>query len=66
MTFYQKNRARQLKLAREYRERHREEINRKQRERYQDASTGYREYLLDYQREYRRLYCHGEANASQR
>ena len=64
--YYQKNRARLLELARLYREKNREEINRKQRERYQDASTGYRGYLLDYQREYKRLYFHGETNASER
>lgn len=64
MTFYERTRARQLELARLYREKNREEINRKQRERYRDASTGYREYLLDYQREYKRLYFHGETNAS--
>ena len=64
MTFYERTRARQLELARLYREKNREEINRKQRERYQDASTGYRGYLLNYQREYKRLYFHGETNAS--
>ena len=64
--YYQKNRARLLELARLYREKNREEINRKQRERYQDASTGYRGYLLSYQREYKRLYFHGETNASER
>jgi hypothetical protein len=64
MTYYARTRARQLELARLYRERNREEINRKQRERYRDASTGYRGYLLDYQREYKRLYFHGETNAS--
>ena len=64
MTFYERTRARQLELARLYRERNREEINRKQRARHQDASTGYRGYLLDYQREYKRLYFHGETNAS--
>ena len=41
--YYQKNRARLLELARIYREKNREEINRKQRERYRDASTGYRD-----------------------
>ena len=56
MTFYQKNRARQLELAREYREKNRIEINRKQRERYADQSTGWREYLANYQIEYRRMY----------
>jgi hypothetical protein len=64
MTFYERTRARQLELARLYREKNREEINRKQRERYRDTSTGYRGYLLDYQREYKRLYFHGETNAS--
>ena len=54
--YYQKNRARLLELARIYREKNREEINRKQRERYQDASTGYRGYLLSYQKEYKALY----------
>jgi hypothetical protein len=52
MTFYERTRARQLELARLYREKNREEINRKQRERYRDASTGYRGYLLSYQKEY--------------
>lgn len=64
--YYQKNRARLLELARIYREKNREEINRKQRERYQDASTGYRGYLLSYQREYKRLYFNRGSNASER
>jgi CHASE3 domain sensor protein len=64
--YYQLHRARLLELARIYREKNRAEINRKQRERYQDASTGYRGYLLSYQREYKRLYFHGETNASER
>jgi hypothetical protein len=55
MTYYQKNQARQLELAREYREANRAEINRKQRERYA-TDDKYRQYQADYRDEYRRLY----------
>lgn len=55
MTYYQKNKERQMRLARLYRERNREEINRKQRERYK-VNAAYREYQLNYQREYRAAY----------
>ncbi len=55
MTYYQKNKERQMRLAREYRERNRSEINRKQRERYQ-RDADYRERQIAYQREYRELY----------
>jgi hypothetical protein len=54
-TYYQKNRARQLELARKYREANRAEINRKQRERYA-TDEAYRKYQADYREEYRRLY----------
>ena len=43
MTYYQKNRARLLDLARKYRETNRAEINRKQRERYA-TDDKYRQY----------------------
>jgi flagellar motility protein MotE (MotC chaperone) len=55
MTYYQKNRARILDLARKYREANRAEINRKQRERYA-TNEAYRQYQADYREEYRRLY----------
>jgi len=55
MTYYQKNRERQLQNAREYRERNRAEINRKQRERYAN-SEGYRLYQQKYQQEYSAQY----------
>lgn len=55
MTFYQKNRARQLQLAREYREKNREAINAKQRERYA-AKPEYREYQRNYQAAYHETY----------
>ena len=53
MTYYQKNKERQMRLAREYRERNRSEINRKQRERYQ-RDADYRERQIAYQRTSRR------------
>ena len=56
-TYYQLHRARLLELARIYREKNREEINRKQRERYA-ADNAYRLYQLNYQAEYNRLYGH--------
>ena len=59
MTYYQRNRARILDLARKYREANREEINRKQRERYA-SSVAYRKYQADYRDEYRRLYGRSE------
>ena len=59
-TYYQQNRARLLELARNYRERNREEINRKQRERYA-ANNEYRLYQLRYQAEYNRLYGHNRS-----
>jgi len=52
--YYQKNRARLLELARLYREKNREEINRKQRERYAKDES-YRTYQITYQAEYRSL-----------
>ncbi|MFA5284868.1 MAG: hypothetical protein WC347_04640 [Smithellaceae bacterium] len=55
MTYYQKNRARQLELARKYREANRAEINRKQRKRYA-TDEAYRQYQADYRDEYRKLY----------
>jgi len=55
MTYYQRNRARILELARKYREANRAEINRKQRERYA-TNADYRQYQADYRDEYRRLY----------
>jgi hypothetical protein len=58
MTYYQKNRARQLTLARAYREANRVEINRKQRERYA-TNKEYREYQIDYQKNYNNLYVKG-------
>lgn len=60
MTYYQRNRARLLELARIYRERNREEINRKQRERYA-ANEPYRLYQLNYQAEYNRTYGHNRS-----
>ena len=56
-TYYQLHRARLLELARIYREKNREEINRKQRERYA-TNNEYRLYQLSYQAEYNRLYGH--------
>jgi hypothetical protein len=53
--YYQKNRARLLELARQYREKNRDEINRKNREKYA-TNEKYRTYQLKYQKEYRRLY----------
>jgi len=58
MTYYQKNRARLLELARKYREGNRAEINRKQRERYA-TDEEYRQYQAKYRAEYRRLYGRG-------
>ena len=58
--YYQKNRARLLELARIYREKNREEINRKQRERYA-TNNEYRLYQLSYQVEYNRLYGHNRS-----
>jgi hypothetical protein len=58
MTYYQKNRARQLTLARAYREANRVEINRKQRERYA-TNKEYREYQIDYKKNYNNLYVKG-------
>ena len=58
--YYQKNRARLLELARIYREKNREEINRKQRERYA-ADNEYRLYQLSYQVEYNRTYGHNRS-----
>jgi hypothetical protein len=58
--YYQQNRVRLLELARIYRERNREEINRKQRERYA-ANEPYRLYQLSYQAEYNRLYGHNRS-----
>lgn len=55
MTYYQENRARLLELARQYREKNRDEINRKAREKYA-TNEEYRKYQLNYQKEYRRLY----------
>jgi cytochrome c oxidase assembly factor CtaG len=55
MTYYQRNRARQLELARKYRAANRVEINRKQRERYA-TNADYRQYQADYHEEYRRLF----------
>ena len=55
--YYQKNRDRLLELARIYREKNREEINRKQREKYA-TDNDYRLYQLSYQAEYNRLYGH--------
>ena len=60
MTYYQQNRARLLELARIYRERNREEINRKQREKYA-SNESYRLYQLNYQAEYTRLYGHNRS-----
>ena len=60
MTFYERTRARQLELARLYREKNRAEINRKQRERYA-ANNEYRLYQLRYQAEYNRLYGHNRS-----
>ena len=59
-TYYQQNRARLLELARIYREKNREEINRKQRERYA-ANEAYRLYQLSYQAEYSRTYGHNRS-----
>lgn len=58
MTYYQKNQARQLTLARAYREANRVEINRKQRERYA-TNKEYREYQIDYKKNYNNLYVKG-------
>jgi len=55
MTYYELNRPRQLRLASEYRERNRGEINKKQRERYW-TKTEYRDYQIQYQKEYRGKY----------
>ncbi len=59
-TYYQLHRARLLELARIYREKNREEINRKQRERYA-TNNEYRLYQLSYQVEYNRLYGHNRS-----
>jgi len=59
-TYYQLHRARLLELARIYREKNREEINRKQRERYA-TNNEYRQYQLSYQAEYNRLYGHNRS-----
>jgi len=53
MTYYKRNHKRQLELARIYRETNRDEINRKQRERYAN-NPEYREYILAYGKEYHR------------
>jgi hypothetical protein len=58
--YYQKNRARLLELARLYREKNREEINRKQREKYA-TDNDYRQYQLSYQADYNRLYGHNRS-----
>lgn len=58
--YYQQNRARLLELARKYRERNRVEINRKQREKYA-KDEAYRQYQLNYQAEYNRLYGHNRS-----
>lgn len=55
MTYYQRNRARILDLARKYYEKNKEEIKRKQREKYA-VNAEYRQYQLTYHREYRKLY----------
>ena len=55
MTYYQKNRARILALAREYREKNRETINAKQRDRYA-ANPEYRAYQQNYQIDYHKTY----------
>jgi len=60
MTFYERTRARQLELARLYREKNREEINRKQREKYA-TDNDYRQYQLSYQADYNRLYGHNRS-----
>ena len=60
MTFYERTRARQLELARLYREKNRAEINRKQRERYA-SNEAYRQYQLTYQADYNRLYGHNRS-----
>ena len=60
MTYYARNRARQLELARLYREKNREEINRKQREKYA-TDNDYRQYQLSYQADYNRLYGHNRS-----
>jgi len=54
MTYYKRNHKRQLELARIYREANRDEINRKQRERYAKDES-YRTYQITYQAEYRSL-----------
>jgi hypothetical protein len=58
--YYQQNRARLLELARIYREKNREEINRKQREKYA-TDNDYRQYQLSYQADYNRLYGHNRS-----
>jgi len=55
MTYYQRNRARILDLARKYYAKNKEEIKRKQRERHA-TNAEYRQYQADYREEYRRLY----------
>jgi len=49
-----------LELARIYREKNREEINRKQREKYA-TDNDYRQYQLSYQADYNRLYGHNRS-----
>lgn len=53
--YYQENRVRLLELARKYNEKNRDEINRKAREKYA-TDEEYRQYQLNYHKEYRRLY----------
>jgi hypothetical protein len=61
MTYYQKRRQHFLQYAAAYRERKRDEINRKQRERYANDSE-YRDYQRTYQQEYIKTYGRNKAD----
>ncbi len=56
MTYYQLKKEHVLDQARKYREEHRDEINRKQRERYA-TNAAYRKRQREYLKEYYARYC---------